>query len=409
MREKIQNRLNDKSKMVILITLVTIFTIIYLLLNFNSFSQSGFFSLDKDKPMDAFVQKVLQLRNDSNINFLEYCEFNLQNIAIFLLIKITGSVQFAFNLYYVISFFLISLSLYFLLKKMNFTFGTAVFLSVLAMLLPFHTDRGQGQILTSNFFMVPIYFGIIYDICFNKNQNIDLKKYMIILALSPIIDLRLSYMVIILIVVLGLSRMDLNTVKRTLICILPMLIFSIIISIMTTDKVIAMTSVMEQANTDGLRPLDMLVPVRYHVMPRLMNLRSDYDASFSANGESGLNSMGVLLSIGFLYSLFILLLGKRNQDKLFEKWLGFINVIVMVFASIGGFNVYLEYIGIRVEYWNRMGIFIIISSIIIVAGLIDRAKLAVGNKLGRVAGFSVIAIIETVSVLDILLRRWMFF
>ena len=239
------------------------------------------------------------------------------SIVIFLLIKITGSVQLAFNLYYVISFFLVSLSVYFLLKKLNFTFVTSVFLSVLAMLLPFHTDRGQGQILTSNFFMVPIYFGMIYDLYFKKDTDIDLKRYMILLALAPIIDLRLSYMVIILMVVLGLSRMNLNTIKQTFICILPMLIFSIIISIMTNDKGIEMLSVMEQANSDGLRPLDMLVPVRYHVVGRLMNFRSDYDASFNANGESGLNSMGILLSIGFLYSLAILLLGKRNQDKLF--------------------------------------------------------------------------------------------
>lgn len=409
MRERIQSKLNDKSKMVILLVLITIFTIIYLLLNFSRSSQSGFISLDKDKPMDEFVQKVLHLTKDDNTGFLEYCEFNLQNIVIFLLIKITGSVQLAFNLYYVISFFLVSLSVYFLLKKLNFTFVTSVFLSVLAMLLPFHTDRGQGQILTSNFFMVPIYFGMIYDLYFKKDTDIDLKRYMILLALAPIIDLRLSYMLIILMVVLGLSRMNLNTIKQTFICILPMLIFSIIISIMTNDKGIEMLSVMEQANSDGLRPLDMLVPVRYHVVGRLMNFRSDYDASFNANGESGLNSMGILLSIGFLYSLAILLLGKRNQDKLFEKWLGFINVNVIVFASIGGFCVYLEYIGIRVEYWNRMGIFIIITSIIIVAELIDKVKEIVNARFGRYVSLLLFAGIEVMAILDILLRRWMFF
>lgn len=409
MKKKQQKYFYNKWETIGFMLCVSAAILIYIYLNYSKVLQYGYISLDMDKPLDLFVKRIVDSKMDKNISILKYCEYNIQNIFIMLLNKITGSTVYALNCYFILSFFMIALAVYCLLRKMNISFITSVFFAVLAMLLPFHTDRGQGQIVSSNYFMVPVFFSLIYDIYLNENSVIDEKKLLIISFITPFIDIRIAFMLPVLLVALCLTKVDKESIRHTIIAAVPMIFISLLISTLNKGENMSIGDVLGLASEEGMRILDIVVPVRYHVVGRLMNFRFDYDTVFGANGESGLNSVGFLLSIGFILSIAVLIFGKRNQDKLLEKWIGYINVIVIIVAGVNGLNLLLEYAGFRVLYWDRMAIFTIVGSIIICAKCMDYIRDKLSSKFGQIFSIVFIACIDVISVLDILLRRWMFY
>ena len=389
-----------------LIIVTVCITIIYLIL--RDFKLSELLPIDEGKAMDRFISDFIVSGTETDRGFFAVCQYNIQNMVIYLLSRITGNGIIGGNIYYILTFFAISFSSYWLLTKVGVSHTVSVFGAVLLSILPYHTDRGVAQVITSSFFMVPVIIGICYDIYFAEKeqkagQRIN-RIYLIVLFMLPWIDINLTFMTAILIVMLCLQRHQKGTTCLSVVYGLPMLIDALIIYfVANVENKNNLTETVEKAKEEGLRILDFIMPVRRHIYDRFFNLRYDYDVAFGANGESGLNTLGFLLSVCFVMGILVLLFGKKGNTLV--KWLSWINIVVILFANISGFGLLVEYAGIHVIFWNRMGIFIIVGSAAIMGIYADQIKTILQNKTNKVMCNITFAFVAIVAILDVLLRH----
>ena len=349
MRTELRKRITQYAA-VMLLTAVSL-SVYYIL---HQFQMRELWVYDADKAVDDFVRGIVQTGGTQAAFF----GFNLQNLVIFVLGRICGDAIFGMNLYYIMTFFMISGASYWCMKTMGISGRTALFISVLLSFVPFHIDRGQGQIITSSFFLVPVFLGLLYQIFFKENGTKLQIRTLVWMAAAPFIDWRLAVMITLLMLVLTVHRNEGRFYRTAGIYTAVLLVFTLFAGFLSgMFAQVDVTENIRLAREEGLRVLDMILPLRYHVSDRLWNIRYAYDISFSVHGECGLNTQGMLISAAFLYGLLVLFLGKKKDKRI--QWLAWLSVVVILISVIGGFHLILEYLGINLGYWNRVGILII--------------------------------------------------
>ena len=397
------SKMRDTLKPYAIVVLATL-AIVLIYLKCYGTGDSLFISIDLDKPVDRFISRLIQESEAGDQFSFSICDYNIQNAVVFFLCKITGNIYQGVNAYYILSFFLISISTFWYLQKMNVSIGMAVFGAVMASLVPFHIDRGEGQIVTSTFFMVPMFCGLWYDIIYEAKVK-NIKKISVIsMCIAPFIDLRLSVMAGILMVILAAHRRKKEIIRTTIIFLIPLISATFLLNHVTsalhTDN---LEQGMELAREEGMRIIDMIMPLRYHVWDRLWNLRYEYDVAFSANGESGLNSMGIILTSFLMISMIILFFNIDIDERI--SWIAWVDILVVLIANVSGFNLLFEYIGIHVGYWNRMAIFIIIQTIAVMGILADRLRERMRSKVHVSIINSIYLLIGLIGIAELLLRQ----
>lgn len=390
-----------------IVVIVATFVVLLLYMRFYGNGENSFISMEMNRPMDKFIESMIQESEVGNQLSFSSCEYNVQNVIILLFCKIAGNVYQGVNAYYMLSFFLISVAMFWYLKKLPIATAFAVYGAVMISLIPFHIDRGEGQIITSTFFLAPIFAGMWNDIIYEERVEQVNKCYLAVMFIAPFIDISLSIMALILMLILTIHKRNNRVGKIALIYLCPLAIISMFLQQIT--KALS-TCNLEQsihlAREEGLRVLDMVMPLRYHVWDRLWNLRYEYDVAFAANGESGLNSMGTLLSAFFVISMLILFLNLHVDRRI--SWLAWGSVLVILLANVSGFNLLIEYVGIHVGYWNRMGIFIVVHTVAVMGILADRFHKFLNNKISVVIINLIYSFIGVMGIFELLLRQNMF-
>jgi len=381
---------------VMLLTAVSL-SVYYIL---HQFQMRELWVYDADKAVDDFVCGIVQTGGTQ----AAFLGFNLQNLVIFVLGRICGDAIFGMNLYYIMTFFMISGASYWCMKTMGISGRTALFISVLLSFVPFHIDRGQGQIITSSFFLVPVFLGLLYQIFFKENGTKLQICTLVWMAAAPFIDWRLAVMLTLLMLVLTVHRNEGRFYRTAGIYTAVLLVFTLFAGFLSgMFAQVDVTENIRLAREEGLRVLDMILPLRYHVSDRLWNIRYAYDISFSVHGECGLNTQGMLISAAFLYGLLVLFLGKKKDKRI--QWLAWLSVVVILISVIGGFHLILEYLGINLVYWNRMGILIIVCSAVILGLMADQMRTRLSKRLPRPAVDAAAALIAIAGLAELILRQ----
>ncbi len=395
MRTELRKRITQYAA-VMLLTAVSL-SVYYIL---HQFQMRELWVYDADKAVDDFVRGIVQTGGTQ----AAFLGFNLQNLVIFVLGRICGDAIFGMNLYYIMTFFMISGASYWCMKTMGISGRTALFISVLLSFVPFHIDRGQGQIITSSFFLVPVFLGLLYQIFFKENSTKLQIRTLVWMAAAPFIDWRLAVMITLLMLVLTVHRNEGRFYRTAGIYTAVLLVFTLFAGFLSgMFAQVDVTENIRLAREEGLRVLDMILPLRYHVSDRLWNIRYAYDISFSVHGECGLNTQGMLISAAFLYGLLVLFLGKKKDKRI--QWLAWLSVVVILISVIGGFHLILEYLGINLVYWNRMGILIIVCSAVILGLMADQMRTRLSKRLPRPAVDAAAALIAIAGLAELILRQ----
>ncbi len=395
MRTELRKRITQYAA-VMLLTAVSL-SVYYIL---HQFQMRELWVYDADKAVDDFVRGIVQTGGTQ----AAFLGFNLQNLVIFVLGRICGDAIFGMNLYYIMTFFMISGASYWCMKTMGISGRTALFISVLLSFVPFHIDRGQGQIITSSFFLVPVFLGLLYQIFFKENSTKLQIRTLVWMAAAPFIDWRLAVMLTLLMLVLTVHRNEGRFYRTAGIYTAVLLVFTLFAGFLSgMFAQVDVTENIRLAREEGLRVLDMILPLRYHVSDRLWNIRYAYDISFSVHGECGLNTQGMLISAAFLYGLLVLFLGKKKDKRI--QWLAWLSVVVILISVIGGFHLILEYLGINLVYWNRMGILIIVCSAVILGLMADQMRTRLSKRLPRPAVDAAAALIAIAGLAELILRQ----
>lgn len=386
-----------------LIMVTAISVVLYLIL--KDAKLEYFITLDESKTIDKFISRMMEQNDISPAsNIFSFCEYNLQNMVILLLSKVAGNSTVGINLYYIMSFFFISIAMFWFLKKQKISCWIALYGAVLVAFLPYHVDRGEGQIVTSTFFLFPIFAGIWQEIIYEEKVEKFNITYMAIMCIAPFIDLNLSVMLIILTTILIMQRRKWHVMKRACIYLMLLLFSTLAVFFLTVDiSDLNLQDSIQLAKEEGLRIFDLFAPIRYHIIDRLWDIRCDYDVTLHAHGESGFNSLGILLTVCMIVGLFYLFFYEDKDKRI--VWMSWINVLVILIANVGGINLLFEYFGLHIGYWNRMGIVIIVFTVAIGTVLADtvyqRLKKIVDVKLA----FGLLALIGMLGFMEILLRQ----
>lgn len=368
--------INKRKQYCIVFAVTVIAVIIYLFSHRVHMIQP--IAIEMDKAVDNFIQ-LATVTEEWNMqgNVLSACEYNIQNIIMLLLIKICGNVWTGINIYYISTFFMISFSMYYFLRKLEISAQISIGLAVLAAFMPFHIDRGEGQMITSNFFLAPLFMSMFYDMIYCRKLIIN-KGYMILVCLAPFIDIRISVMACIILCFLLIQRKDQELTRVALRFFLPFLLLCGFVCIFASTLKIAD---IQTAKQEGMRILDLVMPMRYHAIGRLSDIRLNYDITLSAHGESGLNSLGILFSFGFVCMMIGMFFEWKKDRRI--AWMGMICIFVFLIAGICGLGSVLDYFGLHVIYWSRMAVFFVVCSIATIGIFIGNIYNNIGQKYGK--------------------------
>lgn len=319
-----------------------------------------------------------------------YLEINtafIHKLLLKVICLFTSSFGFAGNILYLSGYFLVSFSMYTVLRKMKICNIIAYVSGILYAFLPYHKLRGIGHIYLGMYYMVPFICWIIYEIMDERRETLkstdkEKKNFfwsaVIICVILALTDIYYVVFSCILLVAVGVLKFWEN--KKICYISFPLLLCGVmllIIIITNIPYVLSLVSekfqkisVSNRNLTDlemhGLRISQLLLPIQDHRIDLLAQIRSFYDGSI-ADTESKTISLGCIMSCGFLLSVFYsLVCNIKTRTEYQLRNLGVLNLICIIFATIGGFNIFIGMISPVIRCYNRMSVFIAAFSIMAV-------------------------------------------
>jgi phosphoglycerol transferase len=129
-----------------------------------------------------------------------------------------------------------------------------------------------------------------------------------------------------------------------------------------------------QTEIFGLKISQLLLPVHDHRIYFLRHLRQHYDLPSTPLGnENRTATLGVVASLGFLFALIRFLFQftrPRNLSRI--EFLGFLIVVTLLLAGIGGFSSMISFmISPWIRCYNRLSIFIAFFSLVAFAMIVE--------------------------------------
>jgi phosphoglycerol transferase len=130
-----------------------------------------------------------------------------------------------------------------------------------------------------------------------------------------------------------------------------------------------------EAEIFGMRIAQLLLPVAQHPVPALRALKDRYDAMAPFPGETSASSLGVVGGVGFLALLGLMLLPMGEGRPRRELWrvLGVLNLLALLIATTGGFGSLFAFVVTPdIRTYARMHVFVAFLALFAVALLLER-------------------------------------
>ncbi len=360
--------------------------------------------------------------SDNNFYFLLLKSFSL----------VTSHYPLALNFFFLLGFPLTVVSALFVLRRFGVSWSVAVFASLLYTFLPFHFTRGQHHLFLSAYYFVPLAVMMALWICRDELSLLDgeTKRLRVNwrdpkLIVSSIICLFIgssgyyyAFFACFFLLVAGLLAALRRRDARAL--LLPAGLSALIFAVVAINLLPSITQFSDQgsvhfvrrlageADVYGLRIAQLLLPVRWHRIESLSDLKVDYNMRPLIN-ENDDASLGVVGSLGFLGLLWWLFfrkpeIGRLNADGangLFNH-LSFLTGAGLLLGVIGGFGTLVAFFGLpQVRAYNRISIFIAFFALFAVALWLDKfSERHLQSRTRQIAFHAALALILIFALLD---------
>lgn len=379
---------------------------------------SGFFSLDLHTPvadggsdfLPIFYQIKSLINNDwypftgihsQRLGFpfgADWNDYPMNHSLFYLIIRFLGFFSkdwaFVFNLYWLSTFILTSLTFSYTLKKLNIRTDIAFVFSILFSFMPFHFFR-MGHIWLSSYFMVPLQILVLLRISdnvpvfFNKGKNTGTfwirneKKITtsIILLLSGWAGIYYAFFfcAILFFVAIGTyfqkksSRHLLSAFAFIGICFFSVLIDSIptiVKNIRYGINIGGFHRSFVESEVYGLKIIQMYLPSIHHRVSEIGAFAQRYNNEAPLITENHSSLLGFIGALGL--TLLILTLFTERVSPLLKK-IAKLNIASILIGTIGGFGTLFAYmISPSIRGYNRISVFIFALSLICIAFILDR-------------------------------------
>lgn len=357
---------------------------------------------------------------------------NLHFVLIKLIGLFTKDYGLTLNLFYLLTYPLVTLCAMFALRQFGISFVSAIFSSVLYSLMPYHFIRGQHHLFLAAYFLVPLAVMVILWLATGKLSLIESAtgKFRLNwrapkLIASVVICLLISaagtyyayftcFFLLMIGAVLALQRRQLKQL------ILPVGLVAVIFGGLIVNLLPSMlylrqngeTSVVRRhaidAETYSLRLSQLLLPASGHRLFLFAKLKAAFNQRLFIN-ENDDATLGVVGVIGFLTLFGWLILKKPEVGKLGDDGTGgllshlsILNLAALLLATFGGVGALVALvITTKIRAYNRLSIFIAFFSLLTVAWLLDQfAKRYVQTNSRQIAFNGGLAIVLLLGVFD---------
>lgn len=309
------------------------------------------------------------------------------------------------NLFYLIGFPLTTLASLFVFRQLRLSWGPSVVGSMLFSFLPYHFLRGEGHLFLSFYFSIPLIVLILLWIAEGRDllitrdpatlrprADLGFKSVfaMIVCIVTSSSGVYYAAFGIFFIFVIGLvASVRLKTLR-------PLVISSLLMGILLAGVCANLAPRLyydyqhgkniemplrqpEEAETNGLKIAQMLLPVSGHRLPFLAEIKSRYNQAHLVN-ENDFVSLGMIGSCGFLFLLAWLIVRKpdfQNDPHRLQgilDHLAVLNLSGLLLATVGGFSSLLaQYLSPQVRAYNRISVYIAFFSIAAIVILLEKA------------------------------------
>lgn len=353
----------------------------------------------------------------------------------YLLIKIMGlfTSNFAvvFNLFYLISFPLTTISSFYVLRKFNLSRAPAIMASLLYSFTCPHFAPGQYHLMYCIFFPVPLMILVILWVCSgqlsltrieDERTRLDLRNRKLIASLLICVltaSTGGAYYGFFAVCLLGSAALFLAFRHKNFVKPLTPVFLIVVIAvafaanqaphalyILKHGKTEVATREAWEADHYGLKIGQLLLPLSAHRIDAFARFKERYDKAPPSDGENVAASPGFVGSFGFLF-LIGWLLYRRGRDEadrpreLFNH-MSMLNATAVLIATVGGFgSLFAHIVSPQIRGYARFNIYISFFAFFTSALLLDLLFRRFLQTRSRKAVFYIlISLLTIVGVLD---------
>jgi hypothetical protein len=339
------------------------------------------------------------------------------NVLVFKLLGLfTSDSAVVMNVFFLLTFPAVGLAAYLVLRRLTLSVPVAMACSILYALLPYHFTRGEGHLLLSAYYAVPLGAYLVLSVLGDRELFAGRRGALGTVALCAVIAFASAsyyysaFTVVLVASAAGLRAIALRSrrpllqgggvaaviVGLSLLTLLPSFAFW---AANGTNSAVAHRSVFE-SELYALKFAQLVLPIEHHRIGPLARARDTYDGWFPSTEAATDTPLGIVGAIGFVGLLGLCLVqlvspGRRLAPALYGN-AAIASLLALLFAWVGGFAVFIALLDPQVRSWNRLSIFIAFFALLAVGLVLDRLL----GRLGSIAGAVLLCGVLTIGVLD---------
>lgn len=337
----------------------------------------------------------------------------------FLLIKVislfTEDFAVSMNVFYLATFPLTTAASLFVFRKLNVSYPTAIFGSLLYTFLPYHLLRSEGHLFLAAIYIIPLTSLLILRINSETPPFIESRKagvetfsywswrtagYVLVCLITASAGIYYAFFACCFLISIGAyAAIRRKSLKRLSVAVIAIAIIGVALLVNLAPSLsyqqkygkseAAANRYPVESEIWGMTISQLVMPITGHRIDFLADLKTEQfldegrypGARFFYGNENDQSSLGLIGSIGFLFSLGWLIFAGRcyfNKEKLdvpMIDTLGFLNVWGVLLATVGGFSlIFALLISPDIRAYNRISPYIAFFSIMVVLVILESAR-----------------------------------
>ena len=344
------------------------------------------------------------------------------NVLIFKFIGLfTSDSGVVINVFFLLTFPLVGLAAYLVLRRLTLSPPVAIVCSILYALLPYHFLRGEGHLLLSAYYAVPLGAWLVLSVLADRPLFGTRRAALVTVALCAVIAFAsasyyYSAFTVVLVAVAAVLRAAATRNWRPLVhgggvvgVIVALSLLTLVPSFVYwaangTNPSVAHRGAYE-SELYALKFAQLVLPIEHHRIGALGSAREKYDNWFPRTEASVDTPLGIVASLGFVGLLGLCLLqlvspGRRLASSLYGN-AALAALLALLFAWVGGLAIFVAVVQPQIRSWNRLSVFIGFFALLAVGLVLDRL---VGRlrprRWGAVLGAGLVLGVLIVGVLD---------
>jgi phosphoglycerol transferase len=336
------------------------------------------------------------------------------------------------NLFFFLTFPLVGLTAYVVLRSLSVSSVSATVCSILYALLPYHFVRGEEHLLLSAYYAVPLGAYLVLAVlgerplfarrvggsgvlAWASRRSVVTLGMCVVLTLASATFYYSSFTVV-LVALAAVLRAVAGRSWRPLVAggaVVGVLVALTVVTLAPslaywarhgTNSAVGHRGAFE-SEFYGLKFAQLVLPMEHHRIGKLAEFRQRYD-SWSPRTEATRNTaLGVVASVGFLWLLAVALVqlatpGRRVVPALHGE-AGIAALVALALAWTGGLATLIAVVEPQIRSWNRLSVFIGFFALLAVGLLLDRAVAALeARRAGKALAAAAVFAVLVVGLLD---------